>query len=88
MMLNAPLLSVSILAATSLSTAGLTDYPGFINPKATVEAVVDRGPIQEMIIKCPQGTAIIAYSKVEKLFCGPTGGCSPQLSSIVQRACR
>ncbi len=87
-MFNAPLLSVSLLTATGLSAAGLTDYPGFINPKATVEAVVDRGPIQELIIKCPQGTAIIAYSKVEKLFCGPTGGCSQQLPAVVQRACR
>ena len=83
MMLSAPLLSVSILAA-----AGFTDYPGFVSPTARIEAIVDRGPIQELIVKCPHGTAIISYSKVEKLFCGPTGGCSGQLPAIVQRACR
>lgn len=81
-----------VLAATS---AGFTTYPAYqrrllTRPEAAarVEAIVDRGPISELIVRCPRGTAIISYSKYERLFCAPRGGCGASLASTVRRACR
>lgn len=72
--------------------ASITTYPGFIKPgkqpTARVEAIVHRGPISELIVRCPRGTAIISYSKVERLYCAPQGGCNPSLRKTVSRACR
>ncbi|HRD76003.1 MAG TPA: hypothetical protein PK264_08690 [Hyphomicrobiaceae bacterium] len=67
---------------------GFSDYPVFVNPKAKIEAVLDRGPIQELIVKCPRGTAIIAYSKIERLFCPAKGGCTKSVDEAIGRACR
>ena len=69
------------------SASGLTDYPVFRQPDAQVEAIIDRGPIQELIIKCGDGTAIISFSKVERRFCTPRLQCDPSLRVIVARTC-
>ena len=72
-----------VLLATGAS--GLTDYPAFIQPNARVEAVIDRGPIRELIVKCGGGTAILSYSKVERLYCDPHLKCHPDLGVVVAR---
>ena len=87
------LMTISLVAAATSVAAATTpkpyiDYPGFLDRKATVEVVIDRGLMQELIVKCGQGTAIISYSKVEKLYCGPSGGCAGNLQPIVQRTCK
>ncbi|MGF1651133.1 MAG: hypothetical protein ACFCUN_11860 [Hyphomicrobiaceae bacterium] len=69
-------------------TGGFTAYPGFNAKNATIEAYTDRGPIYEIIVRCPVGTAIISYSKSERLYCGPTGRCRSSLQSTVQEACQ
>jgi hypothetical protein len=81
----------------TLLTANFTAYPSFgdkgiATPRkaernARIEATVDRGPIVELIVRCPSGTAIISYSKIEKQFCGPTHACSTQMSRVVSQAC-
>jgi hypothetical protein len=81
----------------TLLTANFTAYPSFgdkgiATPRkaernARIEATVDRGPIVELIVRCPSGTAIISYSKIEKLFCGPTHSCSTQMNRVVSQAC-
>jgi hypothetical protein len=81
----------------TLLTANFTAYPGFgdrgiATPRkaernARIEATVDRGPIVELIVRCPSGTAIISYSKVEKLYCGPKHTCNRQISRVVYEAC-
>jgi hypothetical protein len=78
---------VSTFAAIALSAPFiLYSPPGGRAPK--VEATIDKGPILEMIVRCPVGTGILTYSKVEKLYCGPRGGCDKRLEPIVQRLCR
>ena len=80
-------LTLALLATVSNSASGLTDYPVFRRPNARIEAVIDRGPIQELIVKCGSGTAILSYSKVEKLFCDPKLACHRNLGVVVARTC-
>ena len=84
-------LSVGLVLATGVTgkgeASGLTEYPGFRQPNAQVEAIIDRGPIQELIIKCGDGTAIISFSKVERRFCTPRLQCDPSLRVVVARTC-
>ncbi len=86
----------SVLALAFL-TANFTAYPGFgdrgiATPRkaerdARVEATTDKGPIVELIIRCPQGTAIISYSKLERLYCGPKSTCNRQIGYVADHAC-
>ena len=78
----------TVISGTGSSAAGLTDYPGFSRPHAQVEAIIDRGPIQELIVKCgAEGTAIISYSKLDRRFCTPRLQCDPSLRAVVARTC-
>jgi len=78
------MLLAAMLAAT---LAGFNDYPAFIAPDSRIEAVLDHGPISELIIKCGRGTAILSYSKVDRAYCTPKLYCSRDLSEAVQRTC-
>ena len=85
----------------AIATAGFTTYPGFgdnvpgVQPRVAIppqglriETLVDRGPIVEMIIRCGANTAIISYSKVEKLYCAPNqAACSPALDKTLAPTC-
>lgn len=88
-----------MLAVTTLAftLASYTAYPAFgdrsgVQPPAAlnqprIEATTDRGPIVEMIVRCPKGTAIISYSKVERLYCSPKLSCNRSLGTILTRTC-
>ena len=87
---------MSSVIAFAFLTANFTAYPGF-GHKGTptprkaerdqrVEATIDKGPIVEMIVRCGAGTAIISYSKVEHLFCGPKHDCNRQLTPVIANA--
>jgi hypothetical protein len=86
-----------LLATIILSVSSYTAYPAFgdrsgVQPPAAtsqprVEATTDRGPIVEMIVRCPKGTAIISYSKVERLYCSPKHACNRSLGTVLARTC-
>ena len=84
-------LSMGVALASGVTgtggASGLTDYPAFQRPRAQVEAIIDRGPIQELIVKCGDGTAIISFSKVERRFCTPRLQCDRSLRVIIARTC-
>ena len=80
-------LTLALLATGAGGAAGLTDYPAFVRPEARIEAVIDRGPIQELIVKCGGGTAILSFSKVERLYCDPKLRCHKNLGVVVARTC-
>ena len=83
-------LTLALLASSASGpsgASGLTDYPVFRRPAARIEAVIDRGPIQELIVKCGGGTAILSYSKVEKLYCDPKLRCHRNLGVVVAQTC-
>ena len=65
-----------------------TIYPIEGKAPPRVEAITDRGPIDELIIGCRTGTSIITYSKVEKLYCAPKQGCGRDRDAMIARACR
>ena len=80
-------MSTMTIAAVALA-GGFTLYPPPQATKPRIEAITDKGPILEMIVRCPVGSAIISYSKVERLFCGPRLTCGPDRATIVRHACR
>lgn len=84
----------------AIAAAGFTTYPGFGDRVATqppvpghvaarlgIEAIVDRGPIVEMIVRCRAGSAIISYSKVDKVYCSPKMVCGATLEKTISTAC-
>ncbi len=84
-------------AAMTLVAANFTAYPSYgdqgiatprrVERQPRIEATVDRGPIAELIVRCPTGTAIISYSKVERLFCTPRHVCDRDLNRVVAKSC-
>ena len=79
---------MSIWLVAAAAAGSFTDYPAFVNPNVRIEAILDRGPINELIVKCPGGSGILSYSKVERLFCTPVSGCTPDLKKALARTCR
>ncbi|HPG88289.1 MAG TPA: hypothetical protein PLD46_01440 [Hyphomicrobium sp.] len=78
----------SLAVATWALAALYSDYPGFLNRDAVVEAYTDRGAVVELIIRCPIGTGILSYSKLEGLYCSAKHRCSTTLQSAVDDTCR
>lgn len=76
------------LAAVGLAmTAIYSDYPAFLKKHGVIEAYTDRGPIVEMIVRCPVGTGIMSYSKIERLYCSSKHKCSAKLQTAVANTC-
>ena len=76
------------LAAVGLALAAIyTDYPAFLKRGGVIEAYTDRGPIIELIVRCPVGTGIMSYSKIEHLYCSSKLKCFAQLTSAVSDTC-
>lgn len=71
---------------------GFSLYPAFgdrgdppVDPR--LEAAIDKGVVYELIVKCDDGSAILSYSKVERLFCTPYHGCTSSFRAAMARAC-
>lgn len=75
-------LVLAVVLATNFTT-----YNFDAGPLPRIEAVTDRGPILELIVHCQSGTAIITYSKMEQLYCGPAGGCDSDRGAVIARSC-
>lgn len=63
------------------------EYRSGVRPASPVEVLTDKGPLVEMIIRCGPQSGIISYSKVERLFCGPRGGCSLDFQKVYRATC-
>lgn len=63
-------------------------YPGFLDRNSLVEMERHRGLMTELVLRCRRGLAIITYSKVEGLYCGPDHRCSSSLRRTAGQACR
>lgn len=73
---------------TVIAAATFTLFTGPNTPDPKIEALIDRGPIVEMIVRCPVGTAIITYSKMERVFCDPRLRCGQDKNTVIARTCR
>lgn len=74
---------VAITAATSTFTL----YPGPAAPDQRIEAITQRGPIYEMIVRCDEDAAILTYSPVERLYCSPQHVCGSDRTEAIARSC-
>ena len=85
---------IAIGLAIATSTIPFVEYPSLnARPRVgadrvRVEAVTDLGPVQELIVKCSSGTAIVSYSKIDKMFCGAGNQCSISLPVMVRKVCK
>ena len=76
------------LAAVGFAlTAIYTDYPAFLKRGGLIEAYTDRGPIVEVIIRCPVGTGIMSYSKIEDVWCSSKLKCFTEMKTAVSDTC-
>ncbi len=73
--------------AAVLLTANFTVYSGPDSPDERIEAIIDRGPIQELIVRCQRGTAIISYSKMDRRYCDPRLACDTDKERVIERTC-
>lgn len=73
-----------LLAAAA---SAFTLYSSPAGPTPRIEALTQRGPIYEMIVNCGNGTAIINYSPVERLYCAPVSGCTSDRNAVLQMSC-
>lgn len=78
---------IKAAALYAILTAIFSDYPVFLNKGAEVEAYTDRGPIVELIVRCPAGTGIISYSKIDKRYCSSKFICSPDIRAAIDNTC-
>ena len=78
---------MSFWLVAAAAAGSYVDYPAFINPGSRIQAILDRGPITELIVKCPEGTGILSYSKVERVYCTPVRGCTPDLKTAIKKTC-
>lgn len=78
---------LNVWIAAALATS-FTYYPEFVSPGAKIEAVTDLGPILEVVVKCERGTAIMSFSKVERVFCTPKWTCHSDMNVAIARSCK
>ena len=73
--------------AYALLASTFTAYQAFVQPGATVETLIDKGLLVEMIIKCPDGAGIITFSKVDKRYCTPDFTCHRKIGPAIEQLC-
>lgn len=88
---------MSSFVAANLIVAGFVTYPSFGDtgitiPRAAesnprIEMTTDKGPIVEMLVRCPRGVSIISYSKIERVYCTPKLDCRRDLAAVVAKSC-
>lgn len=81
-------LATLVLAASAATTNIYSDYPGLLHPRSMVQAYLDKGPIVEIVVRCPVGSGILSYSKLEKLYCSSKHDCFRSLESATHDTCR
>jgi hypothetical protein len=76
-----------IVLFASLTVGGFTLYPPLSSPEPRIEAIMERGIISELIVKCVDGTAIISYSPADGMYCLSPTNCSTDRKDIVDQSC-
>lgn len=88
---TAAALAVGVALCTSApAKAGFSTYPAFGDSSrypGYVEAVIDKSLILELVVRCEGSFAIIAYSKIEKRYCGPSHTCWGSLERAARDTC-
>lgn len=67
---------------------GFRSYPLFAHGRSVIEAAHDKGLMIEFIVRCPGGSGILTFSKVERVYCLPDHHCEAALPAAVSRLCK
>ena len=87
------MLNLFIVANVALASVsvGFNRYPAFTHhgPRHTIESVIDRGLIAELIVQChgKNDVVVMSYSKAERLYCTPVNECFQSFSAARRNAC-
>ena len=84
------LLVVATVLMMTPARASFTAYPAFGDnapAPSQVEAIVDKGLILHIIVRCRTGSAIVTYSKAERLYCTPRHACGGELGRTLAATC-
>ncbi len=76
-----------ILAAAAATTVTYSDYPGALSRRSPVEAMVDKGLIVELVVRCGDRAGILTYSKVDRRFCDASLRCHARLGEARAATC-
>ncbi|MBX9684965.1 MAG: hypothetical protein K2X41_14375 [Hyphomicrobium sp.] len=76
-----------LMAVVVALTTIYSDYPAFLKRGGRVEAYNDLGPIVEFIVRCPVGTGIMSYSKLEHLYCSSKHTCHGSFQPAFKDTC-
>lgn len=86
------------LMSVALLTSNFITYPAFgdsltgvrgpMPGRVRIEAAIDKGPIIELIVRCPVGTGILSYSKLERLYCSSKQTCDARIAVAISDTCR
>ena len=71
----------------SLVVGGFSMYFPPHSDEPRIEAIIQRGILTEIIIKCAVGTAIVSYNAGDRNFCAPSGRCDRDRSKIILESC-
>ncbi len=83
---------VSLSTLTAASAKDFRTYPGFINPKAFVQMINDRGLTVEITLRCAakgrkKVDGMMVYSKIEKVYCSSKWLCTKDAQTAADDTC-
>ncbi len=78
---------LKVMAVGFALAALFSDYPAFVKRGGAVEAYTDLGPIVELIVRCQNGTGIMSYSKIERLYCSSKHSCHTTFAPALDDTC-
>lgn len=85
-MLNVLTIFLATISYPGFGDRGLVKPPQ-IEASPRVDSARDMGPIVELTVRCPTGVTILAYSKVERLYCRPQSYCDKSFAVVAAKSC-
>lgn len=82
------MIELAALAVAAAATTTTIDYPAFARRPGPIEAVIEKGAIVEMIVRCPAGTGILSYSKADRRYCSSRNACFATFTPALRDTCR
>ena len=76
-----------IEAMLLLIGGGYTTYVPPTRETPRIEAIIQRGILTELVIKCAAGTAIVSFSEGDGKYCVNPWDCSYDAKEIIVNAC-
>lgn len=77
---------LSMVAAVAAASV-FSDYPGVRNANTAIEAIIDKGLVVEMIVRCDHNTGIVTYSRADRRYCDSRLRCHASLRAARRATC-